>query len=92
MEFYPSVQVFGPQGDATIAAVENDAKIGLLAQMFGQYQSGKIHFLTYDNGQLTVQDTTPLDGVVYDTACADRSVLAAEVLPNGNSRIVEIFK
>ena len=92
LEFYPSVQVFGPQGDATIAAVENDAKIGLLAQMFGQYQNGKIHFLTYENGQLTVQDTTPLDGVVYDTACSQRAVLAAEVLPNGNSRIVEIFK
>ena len=92
LKFYPSVQVFGPQGDATIAAVENGAKIGLLAQMFGQYQSGKIHFMKYENGSLTVKDTVELDGVIYDTACTDRAVLAVEVLSNGSSRIVEIFK
>lgn len=92
LKFYPSIQVFGPQGNATIAAAENDAKIGLLAKMFGQYQSGKIHFMKYENGHLTVRDTVPLDGVVYDTACSDQSILAVEVLPSGQSRIVEILK
>ena len=60
--------------------------------MFGQYQSGKIHFMQYQNGHLSVQDTTPLDGVIYDTACSDRAILAAEVLSNGTSRVVEILK
>ncbi len=92
LKFYPSVQAFGPHGNATIAAVENDAKIGILAKMFGQYQSGKIHFMQYQNGHLSVQDTTPLDGVIYDTACSDRAILAAEVLSNGTSRVVEILK
>ena len=92
LKFYPSVQVFGPHGDATIAAVENDAKLGLLSKTFGQYQSGKIHFLKYENGLLAVQNTTPMDGVVHDTACSDQTILAAEVLPSGNSRIVEILK
>ncbi len=92
LKFYPSVQVFGPQGGATVAAVENDAKIGLLAKMFGQYRRGKIHFMTLEKGRLSVTDTTPLDGVVYDTACSDRAILAAEVLPDGTSSVVEIFK
>lgn len=92
VKFYPSVQVFGPAGDATVAAVENTSKLGLLSETFGQYQSGKIHFLTFEKGRLSLKDTVNLDGVVYDTACSDRAVLAAEVLPDGNSSVVEIFK
>ena len=92
VKFYPSLQVFGPAGDATVAAVENTSKLGLLSETFGQYQSGKIHFLTFEKGRLSLQDTVNLDGVVYDTACSDRAVLAAEVLPDGSSSVVEIFK
>lgn len=92
VKFYPSVQVFGPAGDATVAAAENTSKLGLLSETFGQYQSGKIHFLAFEKGRLSVKDTVSLDGVVYDTACSDRAVLAAEVLPDGNSSVVEIFK
>lgn len=92
VKFYPSVQVFGHAGDATVAAVENTSKLGLLSETFGQYQSGKIHFLTFEKGRLSLQDTVNLDGVVYDTACSDRAVLAAEVLPDGSSSVVEIFK
>lgn len=92
VKFYPSIQVFGPAGDATVAAVENTSKLGLLSETFGQYQSGKIHFLTFEKGRLSLKDTVNLDGVVYDTACSDRAVLAAEVLPDGNSSVVEIFK
>ena len=92
LEFYPSLQVFGPDGRATIAAVENTAKMGLLSDTFGQYQSGKIHFLTFEKGRLNITDTVELDGFVYDTACTNTTVLTAEVLPDGNSSVVEISK
>ena len=92
LKFYPSVQVFGPEGRATLAAVENISKLGILSDTFGQYKSSKIHFLAFEKGRLSVTDTVELDGVVYDTACTDRAILAAEVLPDGNSSVVEIFK
>ncbi|WP_432635818.1 hypothetical protein [Candidatus Avelusimicrobium sp.] len=92
LKFYPSVQVFGPEGNAAFAAVESVSKLGILSDTFGQYQNSKIHFLTFEKGRLSVTDTVELDGVVYDTACTDSAVLAAEVLPDGNSSVVEIFK
>lgn len=92
LKFYPSVQVYGPDGAATLAAVENTAKIGVLSDMFGMYQSGKIHFLNLQKGRLTITDTVELDGYVYDTACTANAVLAAEVLPDGTSALREIFK
>ena len=73
-------------------AVENTAKMGLLSDTFGQYQSGKIHFLTFEKGRLNITDTVELDGFVYDTACTNTTVLTAEVLPDGNSSVVEISK
>ncbi len=92
LKFYPSVQVFGQPGRATLAAVENGTKLGLLSETFGQYQAGKVHFLTYEKGRLQITDTTELDGVLYDTACTDTAILTAEVLPNGTSTVVEILK
>ena len=74
----PSVQVFGPAGNATVAAVENLSKYGLLSETFGQYHSSNIHFMTFEKGRFTVTDTTPLDGYVYDTACSDDALLAAD--------------
>lgn len=91
LKFYPSVQVFGPEGTATVVAVENTAKLGILSETFGQYQSGKLHFFTFEKGRFHVQETLDLDGIIYDTACTDTSLLAAEVLPNGSS-VVEILK
>ena len=92
LKFYPSVQVYGPEGKATIAAVENISKLGLLSDTFGSYQSGKIHFLNFEKGRLSVQDTVTLDGYVYDTACTPRGILTAEVLPDGTSVVTEIFR
>ncbi len=92
LKFYPSVQVFGPADKCVYAAAENTAKLGLLADTFGQYQSGKIHFMSFEKGRLNITDTVPTDGFIYDTACSARAVLAAEVLPDGTSSIVEIFK
>lgn len=92
LKFYPSVQVFGKPGKASLVAVENGTKLGLLSEAFGQYQSGKVHFLTYEKGTLTVTDTVELDGVIYDTACTDTHILTADVLLDGTSRIVEILK
>ena len=92
LKFYPSVQAFGEPGQATLAAVENTTKLGLLSETFGSYQNGKIHFLDYNKGRLRVTDTVTLDGVLYDTACTDTAILTAEALPNGTSTVVEILK
>ena len=92
LKFHPSVQVFGTPGQATLAAVENTTKLGLLSSMFGQYQTGKVHFLDYEKGRLKITDTVDLDGVIYDTACTQDAILAAEVLADETSSIVEISK
>jgi len=92
LKFYPSIQVFGQPGNATVVAVENETKFGLLSKTFGQYQSGKVHFLDYQKGKLQVTDTVELDGVLYDTACTDKAILTAESLSDGTSTITEILK
>ena len=92
LKFYPSVQVFGQPGQATLAAVENTTKLGLLSETFGSYQNGKIHFLDYEKGRLKVTDTVEMDGIIYDTACTDTAILTAEVLSDGTSTVVEILK
>lgn len=92
LKFYPSVQVFGPADNRVYAAVENTAKLGLLSDTFGQYQSGKIHFMSFEKGRLNITDTAETDGFIYDTACSARAVLAAKVLPDGTSSVVEFFK
>ena len=92
LKFYPSVQVFGPADNRVYAAVENTAKLGILSDTFGQYQSGKIHFMSFEKGRLNITDTAETDGFMYDTACSARAVLAAEVLPDGTSSVVEFFK
>ena len=91
VKIYPSLQVFGAPGNVMIAGVENTTKMGLLSSTFGQYKNGKIHFLAYEKGKLRVKDSLELDGVIYDTACTPSTLLAAEVLPNGTSSVVEIF-
>jgi hypothetical protein len=92
VRFYPSLQVFGETGNATLVAVENTAKLGLLSDTFGQYDSGKLHWLSYEQGKLTDKEVTELDGVLYDTACTDEAILTAEVLPDGTSTVVEILR
>lgn len=92
LKFYPSIQVFGQPGQATLVAVENGTKLGLLSETFGQYQNGKVHFLDYQKGRLQVTDTVELDGVLYDTACTETAILTAEVLTDGTSTLVEILK
>lgn len=92
VRFYPSVQAFGENDNAVIAAVENTTKMGLLSDTFGQYQRGNIHFLAYEQGRLTDKEVIELDGVLYDTACTDNEILTAEVLPDGTSTVVTISK
>ncbi len=92
LKFYPALQAYDKDGKATLAAVENGTKLGLLSETFGQYRGGKIHLLNYQNGALQVIQTAELDGVLYDTTCTDTSLVSAEVLPDGTSRIVEILK
>lgn len=91
VKFYPSLQVFGTAGNATIVGVENTSKLGILSSTFGQYKNGKIHFLAYEKGRLNIKDSLEFDGVIYDTACTANTLLTAEVLPNGTSSVVEIF-
>ena len=91
VKFYPSLQVFGVGKKAVIVGVENTAKLGLLSSTFGQYQNGKINFMTLEKGRLKVTDSVEMDGVVYDTACTQNTLLTAEVLPDATSSVVEIF-
>ena len=91
LKFYPPIQVVMSNGVPLVAAVENTAKFGLLSATFGQYESGKIHFLSFEKGRLVLKDTVALDGVVYDTTCSDRGILTAEILPDGQSSVVEIL-
>ena len=92
VRFYPSIQVIGTAGNGTIAVVEHTAKIGLLSDTFGQYKDGRIHWLVYEQGHLQDTEITDLNGLIYDTACTDKAVIAAEVLPDGTSTVVEILK
>jgi len=92
VKMYPSLQVFGPEETPVIAAVENTAKMGMLSDTFGQYDSGAVYFLLFEKGRLIVEDTVKLGGVAYDLACAPQSLLTAEVLPSGKSSIVEILR
>lgn len=90
--FYPSLQVYGPQGNATLAGIENTTKMGLLSEQFGQYSGGKIHFLQYENGSLRVQETVELDGFAYDTSCTQRGILVPQVLSSGQTVLTEIYR
>ncbi|MCQ2410162.1 MAG: hypothetical protein MJ053_01125 [Elusimicrobiaceae bacterium] len=91
VKFYPSLQVINAPDKPVLVAVENIAKLGMLSDLFGHYDNAKLHFISFDKGRLTRTDTVNLDGFVYDTACRQNSVLAAEVLPDGQSAVVEIF-
>ena len=92
VSFYPSLQVYGPDGMATLAAVENTTKLGLLSEQFGQYNGSKIHFLTYQNGILETQETLELNGFLYDTNCTARGILAPQVLSSGQTVLTEIYR
>ena len=92
ISFYPSLQVYGPKGKATLAGIENTTKFGLLSEQFGQYNGGKIHFLTYENGSLALQETIPLKGFAYDTTCTNRGILIPQVLSSGQTVLTEIYR
>ncbi len=92
ISFYPSLQAYGPAGRATLAGVENVGKLGLLSEQFGQYSSSKLHFLTYENGVLDVQETLPLNGFVYDTSCTARGILVPQVVSGGQTILTEIYR
>ncbi len=91
LKFYPALQVVNSRGLTQVVAAENTAKLGILSKTFGDYESGKIHFLSFEKGRFVNTDTVPLDGFVYDTACTDSGVLSAEVLTDGQSALVEIL-
>ena len=92
ISFYPSLQVYGPDGRATLAAVENVAKKGILSEQFGQYSSSKIHFLKYENGILDVKETIDLNGFVYDTNCTSGGILVPQILSSGQTVLTEIYR
>lgn len=92
VKFYPSLQVYQTNHTPVIVAAENTASIGLLADLFGQYKDGKIHFLNIEKGRLVSADTVELDGYVYDTACTANAILTAEVLEDGYSAVKAIAK
>lgn len=92
VSFYPSLQVYGPEGRATVAAIQNTAKLGLLSEQFGQYSGGKLHFLTFNNGVFSVQETLPLNGFAYDTNCTLRGILVPQVLSGEQTVLTEVYR
>lgn len=90
--FYPSLQVYGPNGDAAIAAVENKPGWGILSDQFGQYKGSEVHFLVYENGSLKDTETLPLDGFLYDTNCTEHGIVAPQILPSGQTVLTEIYR
>lgn len=49
-----------------IVGVENKAKLGMLADKFGSYQSARLHFLKWTGDTIVKQAAADLGGVVYD--------------------------
>lgn len=92
ISFYPSVQAYDSNGRAVLAAVQNEAEFGILSESFGSYKSGKIHFLTYENGVLDVGETVDLNGFLYDTNCTDLGILAPQVVSGGQTVLTEIYR
>lgn len=92
ISFYPSVQAYDSNGRAVLAAVQNEAEFGILSESFGSYKSGKIHFLTYENGVLDVRETVDLNGFLYDTNCTDLGILAPQVVSGGQTVLTEIYR
>lgn len=92
ISFYPSVQAYNSNGRAVLAAVENETEFGILSESFGSYKSGKIHFLTYENGVLDVRETVDLNGFLYDTNCTDLGILAPQIVSGGQTVLTEIYR
>jgi hypothetical protein len=53
-------------GGIVVAATENQAKLGILADKFGSYQSAKLHFLKWTGNSLERSGAADIGGVVYD--------------------------
>ncbi|MDR0645443.1 MAG: hypothetical protein LBG46_00160 [Elusimicrobiota bacterium] len=58
------------EGSIIIAAIENQAKLGMLADKFGSYQNAKLHFLKWTGNSLEHYGSADIGGVVYDIAQA----------------------
>jgi len=92
ISFYPSLQVYGPEGRATLAGLQNTSKLGILSEQFGQYNGGKVHFLAFDNGTLILQETLPLNGFAYDMSCTEHGILVPQILSGEQTVLTEIYR
>ena len=90
--FYPAVEIYKENEKATIAAIENTTKMGILSEQFGLYNGAKLHFLTYENGTLKTNETAVLDGFVYDMNCTQKGILVPQVLASGQTILKEIYR
>jgi hypothetical protein len=54
------------EGSIVVAAIENQAKLGILADKFGSYQNAKLHFLKWTGNSLDPYGSADIGGVVYD--------------------------
>ncbi|MDR0734467.1 MAG: hypothetical protein LBG16_01975 [Elusimicrobiota bacterium] len=53
-------------GDTIIAGIENQAKLGILADTFGSYQSARLYFLRWTGSGFAKYARADIDGAVYD--------------------------
>jgi hypothetical protein len=54
------------EGHTIIAGVENQAKLGILSDTFGSYQSARLYFLRWTGSGLSRYARADIDGAVYD--------------------------
>ena len=92
-----SLALFKDGADNTIiAGIENQAKLGMLADTFGSYQSARLYFLRWTGGGLVKYARADIDGAVYDMVQAPLgsfgSALIVPAASTAGYTTISIFK
>ncbi|WP_424245602.1 hypothetical protein Dip510_000538 [Elusimicrobium posterum] len=81
-------------GVPTFAAAANDPKLGIVADSFGMYKNGTLHFLQWNGTVFKSASQTPVEGVVYDLSAVTYNgvlgVMLTQVFDSGNT-VFEIY-
>jgi hypothetical protein len=79
-----------------VAAVENHAKLGLLADAFGSYGAARIFFLRWSGTGLAKQAQADIEGAVHDIAQGSlggyAGIIAVPYTSAAKTTAVSIFK
>lgn len=92
-----SVAVFkNSEGATFIAGIENNAKLGILSDTFGSYNSAKLHILKWTGNSLVQESSAELGGVVYDIVQGSlgnfENVIIVPYASTSGDTTVELFR